>query len=116
MNKKVTKAQIATTLVLLTAASVMQAQNDSQFQTSDWPMYRGNLAGTGFSELDQITTSNVGNLARQWRYSLAADPSVENARGPNSQATPIVVNGVMYLPAAGRVVAGLIAGGARQQG
>jgi quinoprotein glucose dehydrogenase len=34
-----------------------------------------------------------------------AGPGPGAAGGPNSQATPIVVNGVMYLPAANRVVA-----------
>jgi quinoprotein glucose dehydrogenase len=41
-------------------------------------------------------------------YSLEADapaPTGRGTAGPNSQATPIVVNGVMYLPAADRVVA-----------
>ena len=69
----------------------------------DWPMYRGDPAGTGFSALDRITAANVADLAEAWTYPLAAVD--EGARGPNSQATPIVVDGVMYLPAADRVVA-----------
>ena len=71
----------------------------------DWPMYRGNLAGTGYSPLTAIAPDNVAGLVRAWTYDLnraAPDPS---GRGPNSQATPIVVDGVMYLPAADRVVA-----------
>ena len=69
----------------------------------DWPMYRRDPAGTGFSPLDRITAANVAGLAPAWTYPLAAVD--EAARGPNSQATPIVVGGVMYLPAADRVVA-----------
>ena len=69
----------------------------------DWPMYRRDPAGTGFSPLDGITAANVADLTSAWTYSLAA--SAEGARGPNSQVTPIVVGGVMYLPAADRVVA-----------
>ena len=69
----------------------------------DWPMYRGDPAGTGFSSLDGITAANVADLAEAWTYSLLAED--DSARGPNSQATPIVVDGVMYLPAADRVVA-----------
>ena len=74
---------------------------------SGWPMYRGDLAGTGYSPLGQITPDNVSTLTAAWSYSLrreTADGS-DSARGPNSQATPIVVNDVMYLPAADRVVA-----------
>ena len=69
----------------------------------DWPMYRRDPAGTGFSPLDRITAANVAELAPAWTYPLAAVD--ESARGPNSQATPIVIEGVMYLPAADRVVA-----------
>jgi glucose dehydrogenase len=80
----------------------------------DWPMYRHDLAGTGFSPLTQIDAKNVSRLQQVWSFSLetdapAAPPSGRGggaaAAGPNSQATPIVVNGLMYLPTANRVVA-----------
>jgi quinoprotein glucose dehydrogenase len=51
----------------------------------------------------EINLTNVGALRRHWTYSLGSD--AEGARGPNSQATPIVVGDVMYVPAADRVVA-----------
>ena len=70
----------------------------------DWPMYRHDLGATGYSSLAEITTANVANLTEAWTYSLAAE-ATEGGRGPSSQATPIVVDGVMYLPAADRVVA-----------
>ncbi len=78
---------------------------------TDWPMYRGDLAGTGYSPLAEITPANVSNLTRHWTYSLQPEPTATEtddragSRGPNSQITPIVVNNVMYLPAADRVVA-----------
>jgi quinoprotein glucose dehydrogenase len=73
---------------------------------SDWPMYRGNLAGTGYSPLGAIDRTNVAALRIAWRYSLAAEAvGTAQARAVNSQATPIVVGDVMYLPAADRVVA-----------
>ena len=56
------------------------------------------LRGTGYSPLAQINSKNVASLREVWSYRVAGD-------NPNSQATPIVVNGVMYLPAANRVVA-----------
>ena len=77
----------------------------------DWPMYRGDLGGTGYSPLTQITTENVADLTQGWSYSLRSDPSgaaggaQSGGRNPNSQATPIVVGDVMYLPAVDRVVA-----------
>ena len=72
---------------------------------ADWPMYRRDLDGTGFSPLRQITTDNAANLTQAWTYSLQPDAQAGGRGGPGSQATPIVVNDVMYLPASDRVVA-----------
>jgi quinoprotein glucose dehydrogenase len=79
----------------------------------DWPMYRHDLAGTGYSPLTQITLANVATLTQAWTYRLQRDtpaPAAPAGRGGtgavvNSQATPIVIDGLMYLPAADRVVA-----------
>ncbi|MCH7815088.1 MAG: PQQ-binding-like beta-propeller repeat protein, partial [Proteobacteria bacterium] len=90
-------------VTLLIAGQVSLAQTEA-----DWPMYRGNLAGTGYSSLAQINTGNVAGLAEAWSYTLGGDAVTGNGGSPraaNSQATPIVVDGVMYLPAADRVVA-----------
>src|SRR5438477_474977 len=73
---------------------------------ADWPMYRHDHAGTGYSPLSQMDTRNVSNLSQVWTFSLQSDvPATAPARGRggpsgavNSEATPIVVSGVMYLP------------------
>src|SRR5262249_42970293 len=70
-------------------------------------------AGTGYSTLTQINTRNVSNLSQVWTFGLQSDvPAAPPAGGRggaggalNSEATPIVVSGVMYLPTANRVVA-----------
>jgi quinoprotein glucose dehydrogenase len=73
----------------------------------DWPMFRRDYAGTGASPLMQIDASNVGKLRQIWTYGLQSDTPTtgRGAGGPNSEATPIVVNGTIYVPAANRVVA-----------
>ncbi len=97
---------------------------------ADWPMYNRDLGGTRYSPLTQISTTNVANLKMAWSYRLsnapagrgaAPAPAPEAAAGQggrggggergaapvptvNPEATPIVVNGVMYLPAGGRVL------------
>ena len=83
--------------ILVLADHIARTQEPTPQQGADWPMYRHDYAGTGYSPLAQITTRNVSTLREVWSYRL--DESA------NSQATPIVVNGVMYLPAANRVVA-----------
>ena len=95
------------------ALSVVIAQSGGAQRATaagDWPMYRHDLAGTGYSPLARINTTNVATLTRLWTYSLQSDatpPPVPGAGrgGPNSEATPIVVAGVMYFPAANRIVA-----------
>jgi quinoprotein glucose dehydrogenase len=70
---------------------------------AEWPMFRHDAAGTGRSPLTQITPDNVARLAQVWTYKLQIDAG--GGRPLSSEATPIVVNGVMYLPAANRIVA-----------
>jgi quinoprotein glucose dehydrogenase len=76
---------------------------------ADWPLYHRDLAGTRYSPLAAITTDNVGTLEIAWHYRFNRR---DRARitGPSSfelyqQITPIVVDGVMYLPSGDRVVA-----------
>ncbi len=73
-------------------------------QGAEWPYYRGDLAGTGFSSLSRINPDNVDRLQLAWSYSLRDDDAT-NSRNPNSQATPIVVAGTMYLPTVNSIVA-----------
>src|SRR5258706_7162267 len=72
---------------------------------ADWPMYHRDFAGTGYSPLAQITAQNVHSLTPAWTYRLQSEaPPAAAAKGKgkgpggaNSDATPIVVNGVMDL-------------------
>ena len=67
---------------------------------NEWPTYNHDLAATRYSPLSQINTSNVARLTQAWVYR----PGASGAR-PSAEVTPIVVNGVMYLTAANRVLA-----------
>jgi glucose dehydrogenase len=96
-------------LAVLLGHSGATQQQIANAADGDWPMYRHDEAGTGYSPLAQINGQNVANLTQVWSYRLEADAPASGERvnpaGVNSQATPIVVDGVMYLPAANRVVA-----------
>src|SRR5205823_12358734 len=73
---------------------------------ADWPMYNRDPAATRYSPLTQINTKNAAKLTKAWSYSLKLDTDRPNPpRASGSEATPIVVNGVMYMPAAVRGVA-----------
>jgi len=64
--------------------------------TREWPTYGLDYAETRFSRLDQINESNVQNLGLLWTYGLESTRGVE--------ATPLVVDGVMYISASWSVV------------
>ena len=78
---------------------------------ADWPLYRRDLAGTGYSPLRQINLRNVADLAPAWTFRIQSNAPAAGGRGAagganvNSQATPIVIDGVMYFPGRDRVVA-----------
>ena len=88
-------------LALLQTLGAQNAPAAKPVPPGDWPMYRRDTAGTGHSPLTQITTANVTRIARSWTYRLQTD----GAPNVNSQATPIVIGGTMYVPAGDRVVA-----------
>jgi glucose dehydrogenase len=70
----------------------------------DWPSYNHDLSSTRFSPLKQINTTNVTKLAPAWTYSLKGEAPPPRFGGGGSEATPIVVNGFLYLTASNRVV------------
>ena len=110
-SRRITSSLVGTALIGLLAQTADTQQQNADTAT-DWPSYRHEESGTGHSPLRQINAGNVASLIRVWTYSLQGEASAApnagrggGAGGVNSQATPIVVNGVMYLPAANRVVA-----------
>jgi len=68
----------------------------NEAKTNDWPSYGLDYAETRFSKLDQINTGNVKNLGLAWSYDLGSKRGVE--------ATPLVVDGIMYVTASWSVV------------
>ncbi len=56
---------------------------------ADWPLHGLDHANSRYSPLAQIDTGNVATLARRWTFSTGLKASF--------QATPVVVDGVMYV-------------------
>src|SRR5262249_1904291 len=81
----------------------------------DWPLYSRDFTSARFSPLKQINTANVGTLKQAWSYKPPVpEPPADapkgkgkgkGAPGLSAEVTPIVVNGVMYLPGGNRVFA-----------
>ncbi|UZE50722.1 PQQ-dependent dehydrogenase, methanol/ethanol family [Rhodopseudomonas sp. P2A-2r] len=64
--------------------------------SQDWPTIGLDYAETRFSKLNQINVDNVKKLGLVWSYSLGSSRGVE--------ATPVVVDGIMYQTASWSVV------------
>ncbi len=64
----------------------------------DWPMWRRTLNGWGYSPLDTIDRNNVGQLRMVWTRALND--------GAN-QGTPLVYDGMMFMPNPGDVIQAL---------
>ena len=90
-------------LVFLTC-SLMTVQVSAQ--NVDWPSYGGDNGSNKYSALNQINSDNVSQLVTAWEWdspdnALVAD--IMQSSGPMLRpgpfkSTPIVVNGIMYLP------------------
>lgn len=115
-------------LVALGLAS-LRLVAEAQIAPGDWPHFNRDPGSTRYSPLDQITVENVHRLEFSWSYPPAS-PKPESAKateqlegaaagyakviaelnlptstgGVGLKAVPVVVNGVMYLPA-GNIVA-----------
>ena len=93
------RRHVCAALLLLLVAGTASAQDrsvtpvtDAMLQDpdpADWPMWRRTLDGWGYSPLDEIDRANVGALRMVWSRGLA-----EGAQ----QGTPLVYDGVMYMP------------------
>ena len=93
-------AAIAIPELLTAERNTLHAQSRGEFvpvtdamlldpDPEDWLMWRRTLDGWGYSPLKQIDRDNVGELRLVWT----------RAMGPGSQqATPLVYDGVLYLP------------------
>ncbi len=55
---------------------------------ANWLSYWGDLGGTHYSALNEITAANAKNLQAQWTLPIAGEGQI--------QATPLVVDGIMY--------------------
>ena len=84
-----TLALSGTALAAASAQVPFERLRGAAEEPQNWLTYSGGYFGQRYSELDQIAPDNVGDLELQWVYQAPV-------MGP-WQASPIVVDGVMYL-------------------
>ena len=85
------------TILLFGSGSLVLAQTGAP--NGEWPTYGGDLGHTRYSALDQITAENFNELEVAWRFktdSLGPVPEYQ------FEATPLMVNGLVYSTAGSR--------------
>jgi alcohol dehydrogenase (cytochrome c) len=80
---------LAFILLSMTAAAAPR----NQPPTTEWPTYNGDYSGRRFSPLTKINAGNVKHLSLAWAHRLQPEGT-----GP-IKATPLQVNGILYLTA-----------------
>lgn len=106
-------AKLSLGLLPLAAVAVLFAQQQPRRVTDavlkngsnsgeDWVSYAQNWSEQRFSNLKQIDTTNVGKLKATWTYDIAQARGSQ--AGARQEATPLVVNGVIYSIAPWSVV------------
>lgn len=102
MYEKNRSATLAGLLVLVTVLSGPIANTQHGARDGEWQAFGADLGSTKYSPLDQIDATNVSRLEIVWRRpsldafyrSLAPDQQVADYYG----ASPIVVDGIAYVP------------------
>ncbi|NOS97822.1 MAG: PQQ-dependent dehydrogenase, methanol/ethanol family [Methylotenera sp.] len=90
MTKTTASSLLAATLIIATAACQAAPDLDRAMKNpNNWAYPRGQYNNQGYSELNQINTSNVKNLKLAWTFSTGVNRGHEGA--------PLVIDGVMYL-------------------
>src|SRR5262245_29065662 len=97
----------AVVFVLVAGAALSGAQNVERRTSNDeprvrpnvdWPVYGGDQAGTKFSPLADINTTNVSRLAVAWEWTTGEKALEQFGTRPgNFQNTPLMIDNVLYL-------------------
>ena len=97
-----TAASIAAVIAGIPASSEQARRSQTTHQSplphitadgqADWPLHNLDIKGSRYSALRDINTTNVDRLELAWSFEPGAGPGI-------AQATPLVVEGVMYLNA-----------------
>ncbi|HEY3740250.1 MAG TPA: pyrroloquinoline quinone-dependent dehydrogenase [Bryobacteraceae bacterium] len=85
-------------VVICALASALAAAPAGAQQEQDWPVFSGDSGATKYSSLDTINRSNVSRLKVAWQWKADEGPIEEFKAIPGLfQATPIMIDGVLYF-------------------
>lgn len=78
-----------------------------------WTVSHGDAGSTRYSALNQINRGNVAGLTVAWQYN-SSDGGTNRTDWRGVQSNPIIVNGILYAPTAGRAIVALDAASGRE--
>src|SRR5687767_14614673 len=91
---RMTLGSVPMFVVLVAMTAVLRGQSGTT--NGEWRTYGGDLGSTRYAPLDQINRDNFKSLEIAWRFRT-------DILGPrpdfNLQATPLMINGVLYTTA-----------------
>ena len=94
LNYKTPGADVAPPVVAeVTYDRILNAREEPQ----NWLTYYGAYNGQRFSPLDQINTENIRRLTPAWVFQAGTSGLIAGASTYSFEATPIVVDGVMFV-------------------
>ena len=96
----------AAVLALLALVVAAPARGQKDTASGGWPVYGGDAASTKYSPLDQIDRSNVARLELAWRW-RSPDNDVPAVRNVAFEATPLMIDGVLYTSTSGSQAAAI---------
>ena len=94
---RVVTSRVAVAILLLGPGSLVLAQTGAP--AGEWPTYGGDLGHTRYSALDQISAENFNELEVAWRFKTDSLGPIPEYR---FEATPLMVNGLVYSVAGSR--------------
>lgn len=94
---------IRSAIILLLFAGILSGQlafaQEASIRDGDWPAYGRDHGGSRYSPLTQINAGNVKRLKVAWTYRTGDVSDGKRTAGVKSafEATPIIVDGTLYL-------------------
>jgi len=89
---------VLATVLVASAVSVAGWQPDRPSRQQDWPFYGGDQGGMKYSPLTDVKASTISRLGVAWEWSPREKAlSQFGTRPGNFQATPLMIDNVLYL-------------------
>jgi len=104
LSRRTLFAVIVSSILVFPVSGTNAGEADTA--SDNWQSYFGNDKAWSYSSLDQINRENVGKLLPAWAFSAGASQD-------GLSATPLVIDGVLFLPTTQNSVIALDAGTGR---